>query len=76
VPLQLNTTPISSHAHISNPLVTAGGGSSSGGGGAGGAVGMLRGSQALMCDDAVLDGDAVMVLGLLRLVYIAYRPPA
>ena len=39
------------------------------------ATGNLRGPQALACDEAILNGDEEMVIALLRLVRLAYRPP-
>ena len=35
----------------------------------------LRGAEALMCDDALLDGDRDVIMALLRLVHLAYRKP-
>ena len=41
----------------------------------GSGAGTLRGTQALMCDEAILQGCPVIILALLRLVRMAYRPP-
>ena len=69
VPLLLDTSSLSAHARADNRLLDTLNTTN------GAMMGTLRGSQALLCDEAVLDGDASMVLALLRLVRLAYRRP-
>lgn len=66
VPILLNNSCVSSHARADSALLSTLSSAT---------TGTLRGSQALLCDEAVLDGDASIVLALLRLVRLAYRPP-
>ncbi len=66
VPILLNNSSVSWHARADSALLSALSNAT---------TGTLRGSQALLSDEAVLDGDASIVLALLRLVRLAYRPP-
>jgi hypothetical protein len=66
VPILLNNSSVSWHARADSALLSTLSSAT---------TGTLRGSQALLCDEAVLDGDASIVLALLRLVRLAYRPP-
>ena len=42
----------------------------------GAVMGTLRGAEALLCEDAIVDGNPDIVLALLRIVQMAYRSPA